>query len=676
MAVTIPTGTEVSIPYGTYTIRIDPAINGQRDWQILHRMETVTVDSSFTGEFEWQTKTVPILIHDQFGAEISGSTICVPLGNYIIDTGSQAVLPLTDDAVYPTIGGTYASGVDFWVRPGINGQSWQESLHRRDSVEIDGSFTGEFEWQTKAVAILIHDQGGVEIPGSTVRVPLGNYVVSTGAEAVLPITDEGMYPTMGGAYVDGVDIWIRPGINGQSNPEYLKRLETLEIDLNSSGAFEWITVSGPLYVVDGTGVQEVAGSSYNAGLLGAHQSGDYVVVPVTDDGLYPSIAGDYSDGYDIAVYPGDQPGVEGQFPFEFYADYSIMPEFVDINGSLYGLRFEVNGPPQVEAGGPYNGDEGSPISLDGAVASDPDDDALTSTWEVDSALCSFSDPSAFNPDLTCADNGSFVATLTVSDGVNEPVSSDATVTVANVAPTIESITALIDPVSIHDQPVGVGVAFSDPGTADTHDVTWEWDDGTSSDIQYGATSPATQDHTYAEAGVYRITVTVTDDDGGWDSDVHEFIVIYDPEGGFVTGGGWIDSPGGAYAPDPTLTGKATFGFVSKYKKGANVPTGQTQFQFKMADLNFHSDTYQWLVVAGAKAKFKGTGTINGQGNYGFMLSAVDEKLTPSTDVDLFRIKIWDKDNGDAIVYDNQMGDDDDGDATTAIGGGSIVIHKK
>jgi hypothetical protein len=58
-----------------------------------------------------------------------------------------------------------------------------------------------------------------------------------------------------------------------------------------------------------------------------------------------------------------------------------------------------------------------------------------------------------------------------------------------------------------------------------------------------------------------------------------------------------------------------------------------------------------------------------------MISAIDEKLTPSTDVDLFRIKIWDKDDGDTVVYDNQMDAGDGEDPTTAIGGGSIVIHK-
>jgi len=153
-------------------------------------------------------------------------------------------------------------------------------------------------------------------------------------------------------------------------------------------------------------------------------------------------------------------------------------------------------------------------------------------------------------------------------------------------------------------------------------------------------------------------------------------VVYDPSGGFVTGGGWIDSPEGAYAADASLTGRATFGFVSKYQKGAKVPTGSTEFQFKVAGLNFKSASYEWLVVAGAHAKYKGVGTINGAGNYGFMLTATDGQIAGGGGVDTFRIKIWDKDNGDAVVYDNQMGEGDDSYAGTALGGGSIVIHTK
>jgi hypothetical protein len=177
-------------------------------------------------------------------------------------------------------------------------------------------------------------------------------------------------------------------------------------------------------------------------------------------------------------------------------------------------------------------------------------------------------------------------------------------------------------------------------------------------------------------GITNLTLTVSDEQAH-DTDTI-MLVVYDPSGGFVTGGGWIWSPLGAYVDNPNLEGKANFGFVSKYQKGASTPTGQTEFVFQAGNLNFHSTSYEWLVVAGNghKAMFKGVGTINGVGNYGFILSAIDAAQTPSTDVDLFRIKIWNKNNGDAVVYDNQMGDDEDADPTTAIGGGSIVIHTK
>jgi hypothetical protein len=44
--------------------------------------------------------------------------------------------------------------------------------------------------------------------------------------------------------------------------------------------------------------------------------------------------------------------------------------------------------------------------------------------------------------------------------------------------------------------------------------------------------------------------------------------------------------------------------------------------------------------------------------------------------DQFRIKIWDKNNNDTIVYDNQVTGDtlDAANPTTVIASGSIVIH--
>jgi len=85
-------------------------------------------------------------------------------------------------------------------------------------------------------------------------------------------------------------------------------------------------------------------------------------------------------------------------------------------------------------------------------------------------------------------------------------------------------------------------------------------------------------------------------------------------------------------------------------------------------LNFKSKSYDWLGIAGSKTQYKGTGTINGAGEYGFMLTATDGSP------DKFRIKIWDKATGE-VIYDNQLGASDTADPATIIQGGSIVIHK-
>jgi hypothetical protein len=162
------------------------------------------------------------------------------------------------------------------------------------------------------------------------------------------------------------------------------------------------------------------------------------------------------------------------------------------------------------------------------------------------------------------------------------------------------------------------------------------------------------------AGVYEVKLTVCDRTVCV-SDTAT-VVVYDPDVGFVTGGGWITSLPGAYNVDPLLGGRAEFGFVSKYEKGESSPSGQTQFNLQVGDLNFFSTTYQWLAVAGPLAQFRGTGTINGTGNYGFLLRATDGSP------DKFNIHIWDIDDANATVYENS-GD-------TALGGGSIVIHAK
>jgi len=166
-------------------------------------------------------------------------------------------------------------------------------------------------------------------------------------------------------------------------------------------------------------------------------------------------------------------------------------------------------------------------------------------------------------------------------------------------------------------------------------------------------------------GIYDLCVRGTDAASNTGAQACIMLVAYDPEGGFVTGGGWIDSPVNTDYRYMQVGGRASFGFVAKYKKGASVPEGNTEFQFKAGNLNFHSTSYDWLVVnqGGARAQFKGSGTINGSGDYTFMLWAGDGEP------DTFRIKIWYEDGGtEVVVYDNYM--------EQTIGGGSIVVHTK
>ncbi len=271
------------------------------------------------------------------------------------------------------------------------------------------------------------------------------------------------------------------------------------------------------------------------------------------------------------------------------------------------------------------------------------------------------------------DDASGTITVTATDGFGQTATDAFTYQATNVAPSLTITT----PASGSIYPIGASVSltstFSDPGTADTHTCTFVWDDASTTGPVATGTSSCNAQHTFTAAGVYDITVTVADDNGGSDTET-VMVIVYDPTAGFVTGGGWINSPLGAYAPNPSLTGKANFGFVSKYLRGRTIPTGETQFEFKAGSLNFSSTSYEWLVVSGARAQYKGAGTINGTGDYRFILTAIDGQVSGGGGSDKFRIRIWNNVGG-GLVYDNQLSAPDDADLTTVIGGGSIVIHR-
>lgn len=249
-----------------------------------------------------------------------------------------------------------------------------------------------------------------------------------------------------------------------------------------------------------------------------------------------------------------------------------------------------------------------------------------------------------------------------------------------IPPMLGSIAAN-DPASV-GATINASVSLRDANPDDTHTAQWDWGDGATSAgtvTVSGGEGSVTGSHAYTQPGIYRVTVTVTDS-GGLTASASRNVVVFDPNGGSVAGSGWIESPVGAYAFDFSASGRADFAFLSKYQKGANVPTGNTQFRFNAGNLVFRSDSYEWLVVAGARGQYKGEGTLNGIAGYKFMLTGIDGDKIGRGTPDRFRLKIYlvDATTGQEVtLYDNQRGSTVEGtdDEGTALGGGSIVIKK-
>jgi hypothetical protein len=177
---------------------------------------------------------------------------------------------------------------------------------------------------------------------------------------------------------------------------------------------------------------------------------------------------------------------------------------------------------------------------------------------------------------------------------------------------------------------------------------------------------------YAEAiiqgvqvGVYTIRVSVSSDDCFClyqGSDVYATLAVYDPTGGFATGGGW-------YVADDEVTGisgSANFGFNVKYKKDAS--TGNLEFQFQTGSIDLKSTSIDWIVMSERNAQFAGQGRLKGTYGYYFRVIAKDFG-EPGAGADEFDIKIWDgnpDDTATSLVHSSK----------NVLSGGNIVVHKK
>jgi formylglycine-generating enzyme required for sulfatase activity len=165
-----------------------------------------------------------------------------------------------------------------------------------------------------------------------------------------------------------------------------------------------------------------------------------------------------------------------------------------------------------------------------------------------------------------------------------------------------------------------------------------------------------------EPAIYTIGVTL----GCSDHITSAYLVVYNPQGGFATGGGWLIPEDDGLNTHPDV--RAHFGFEVEYDGGEDDPSGDLEFHYQDGYVELQSTMIERLVVTGGKiAQFRGWAVVNGVADCWFFVKAVDNG-SPGRNNDIFDIKIW------------SLGVDPEGDPTERAGGvigaGNIVVHAK
>jgi uncharacterized repeat protein (TIGR01451 family) len=118
-------------------------------------------------------------------------------------------------------------------------------------------------------------------------------------------------------------------------------------------------------------------------------------------------------------------------------------------------------------------------------------------------------------------------TATATSDQTPTVTANVSVTVNNVAP---GVTAGAAQTVTLGAPVTVTATFTDPGSADTHTATVNWNDGGEIGAATVQGSTVRAVHVYTETDVYAVTLCVSDDDGGEGCSVLSVVVEDDPTG--------------------------------------------------------------------------------------------------------------------------------------------------
>ena len=339
--------------------------------------------------------------------------------------------------------------------------------------------------------------------------------------------------------------------DGQGNCSQTRRaaaealVDWLATDPTGSGDPDFIIV-GDLnsYAMEDTldeikaGSDDIAGTSDDFTNLIAHFHGAYAY-SYTFDGaagyldhalanasIFPQITGaadwhinsDEPDvlDYDTSFKPAAQDAL-----------YEVNPYRTSDHDSVV-IGLVPNAAPTVDAGGAYSVNEGSSVTLT-ASGSDPNGDSLTYAWDLDNNGSFETSGQSVSFSAAALDGpSSYTVNVKATDPLGLSAESTTTVNVTNVVPLVNASFAS-NSVSCGANNSTLTVTFSDPGVADTHSAVINWGDGNTQTVS-SATSPLSLQHTYALAGAYTATVSVSDDDGGTGTAMASVMVKFNTTG--------------------------------------------------------------------------------------------------------------------------------------------------
>jgi hypothetical protein len=174
-----------------------------------------------------------------------------------------------------------------------------------------------------------------------------------------------------------------------------------------------------------------------------------------------------------------------------------------------------NVPPLADAGGPYAGVEGTPITFDGTGSSSVCGfNNLSLQWNFSDGGVAY----GAQPQHTFRSPGTFSGQLTATDGDGNVAKQAFSVTVGNLAPVSN---AGPDMTTEWGVPITLQGSAVDPGTDEQPFLSYRWDfgDGTPS-----ASGGPTATHVYTLPGTYTATLTACDPEAACNSDTMQVVV--------------------------------------------------------------------------------------------------------------------------------------------------------